>query len=54
VIYEGDIIDCNITGNPDVKYWQINHGNKHTTFYGDNPVIFDPEPTPLNVDYVNL
>jgi len=54
VIYEGDIIDCDITGNPTIKYWQINDQSHHTTFYGDDPVIFDPEPTPLDTDYVNL
>jgi hypothetical protein len=54
IIYEGDVIDCNITGNPTVKYWFINNQSDHTTFYGDDPVIFDPEPTPLDKTYVNL
>lgn len=54
IIYEGDIIDCNITGNPTVKYWSINSQSLHTTFYDDNPVIFDPEPTPLEDTYVDL
>jgi len=54
IIYEGDIINCTITGNPTVKYWQINNQSQHTTFHNDNPVIFDPEPTPLNDTYVNL
>ena len=53
IIYEGDIINCTITGNPTFIYWSINNQSKHTTFY-DDPVIFDPEPTPLNTDYVNL
>ena len=54
IICEGDIIDCNITGNPTVKYWQINNQSIHTTFHRDDPIIFDPEPTPLNEEYVNL
>ena len=53
-VYEGDIIECNITGNPTTKYWKINDQNKHTIFHEDNPVIFDTEPTPLNEEYVNL
>jgi len=53
-IFEGDIINCSITGDPIYKYWSINNQSKHTTFYGDNPVIYDPEPTPLNTDYVTL
>ena len=54
VIYEGDIINSTITGNYNVKYWQINNQNKHTTFYDDDPVIYDPEPTPLDTEYVTL
>jgi hypothetical protein len=53
-LYEGDIINCTITGNPTFVYWSINNQSKHTTFYGDDPVIFDSEPTPLGTDYVNL
>jgi len=54
IIYEGDIINCTITGNPTIKYWFINNQSKHTTFYYNNPIIFDPEPTPLNTNYVKL
>lgn len=54
VIYEGDIINCTITGSPSQIFWKINDNPPHTTFYGSNPVIFDPEPTPLGDDYVNL
>ncbi|MCX6667947.1 MAG: DUF3604 domain-containing protein [Euryarchaeota archaeon] len=54
IIYEGDIINCTITGNPTFVYWSINNQSKHTTFYGDDPVIFDPEPTPLDTEYVTL
>jgi hypothetical protein len=54
IIYEGDIINCSITGDPISKYWSINNQSKHTTFYGDDPIIFDPEPTPLGTDYVTL
>jgi hypothetical protein len=53
-LYEGDIVHCSITGNPSVKYWQINGQSHHTLFDGDNPVLYDPEPTPLNDTYVNL
>lgn len=53
-VYEGDIINCTITGNPSIKYWQINGQGHHTTFFGDKPVLFNPEPTPLNDTYVNL
>ncbi|UCD13763.1 MAG: DUF3604 domain-containing protein, partial [Thermoplasmatales archaeon] len=53
-VYEGDIIDCNITGGPTIKYWLINGGNEHTIFYGDDPLIFDPEPTPPEDTFVNL
>jgi len=54
IVYEGDMIDCDIVGNPAVKYWRINNQSFHETFYGDNPVIFDPEPTPLEDRYINL
>jgi len=54
IVYEGDIVNCTITGDPTVQYWQINDRSEHYTFYGDNPVIFDPEPTPLDDKYVNL
>jgi len=53
-VYEGDIIDCDISGNPTILYWQINGQSIHTTFYGDDPVIFDPELTPLDDEFVNL
>jgi hypothetical protein len=53
-VYEGDVIDCDITGNPTIIYWQINGKSTHTTFFGDDPVIFDPEPTPLDDIFVNL
>ena len=53
-VYEGDVIDCDITGDPTIMYWQINDQSIHTTFYGDDPVIFDPEPTPLDDTFVNL
>jgi hypothetical protein len=54
VVYEGDIIACEITGDPTTIYWQINGQSTHTTFQDDNPIIFDPEPTPLNDTYVDL
>jgi hypothetical protein len=54
IVYEGDIIDCDITGNPTILYWMINNQSHHTTFYNEDPIIFDPEPTPLNKDYVTL
>ena len=53
-IYEGDIINCSITGDPIFKYWSINNQSQHITFYGDDPIIFDPEPTPPDKDYVTL
>ena len=53
-VYEGDIVDCTITGDPTIFYWQINDQSQHTTFYENNPVIFDPEPTPLDDNFVNL
>jgi|GEM_PF-4954848 len=54
IVYEGDIINCTITGDPTNKYWCINNQFPHVTFYGNNPLIFDPEPTPLGTNYVNL
>lgn len=54
VLYEGDIVECEITGEPDRIYWQVNNQSVHTTFIDDNPVLFDPEPTPLDQEYVNL
>jgi len=54
IVYEGDIINCTITGNPPVKYWQINGQTHHTSFSGTDPVLFNPEATPLNDTYVNL
>ena len=54
IIFEGDIIDCTITGDPTITYWQINGQSHHTTFYGDDPVIFDPEPTPPDDEFVEL
>jgi len=53
-VYEGDVIDCDITGNPTIVYWQINNQSIHNTFFEDDPVIFDPEPTPLDDLFVNL
>jgi hypothetical protein len=53
-VYEGDVIDCNITGEASILYWQINGQGFHTTFYDDDPIIFDPEPTPLDDIFVNL
>ena len=53
-VYEGDVINCEISGNPTIVYWQINDESHHTTFLDDDPVIFDPEPTPLNSEFVNL
>ena len=53
-VYEGDIVDCTITEEVTGKYWWINDNSKHTIFYNDDPVIFDPEPTPLESTYVNL
>ena len=53
-VYEGEIINCSISGDPIFKYWSINNQSQHITFYGDDPIIFDPEPTPLDIDYVTL
>ena len=52
--YEGDIINCEITGQPNVFYWTIENRSKHYTFHENKPVLFDPEPTPLEKEYVNL
>ena len=54
VVYEGDIINCTIVGNPTELYWTIDNQTPHYTFYNGNPVIFNPEPTPLDKTYVNL
>lgn len=54
VIYEGDVINCSITGDPHFMYWSIDNQSHHTAFIDGNPVIFNPEPTPLNKTYVNL
>ncbi len=54
ILYEGDIINCTITGNPTIKYWMINNQSQHFTFYNDSILLFDPEPTPLNSSFVNL
>jgi hypothetical protein len=53
-LFEGDRVNCSIAGNPTIKYWQINGQSHHTLFFGNDPVLFDPEPTPLNDTYVNL
>jgi hypothetical protein len=54
IVYEGDIINCTVTGNPTEMFWMINSQSPHYTFYGNDPVLFDPEPTPLNATFVNL
>jgi hypothetical protein len=53
-LYEGDIVKCNITGEPDLFYWTINNQSNHKTFFDHDPVLFDPEQTPINTDYVTL
>jgi hypothetical protein len=53
-IYEGDIIPCNITGNLTDIYWQINNHKPHRIFHENNPMIFNPEPTPLDHTFINL
>ena len=53
-LFEGDVINCSITGDPQIKYWQINGQSHHTLFFGNDPVLFNPEPTPLNDTFVNL
>ncbi len=54
VVYEGDIIDCVIENDVSKKYWTIDNKSKHYSFLNDDPVIFDPEPTPLKNKYVNF
>ena len=54
IIYEGDVISCDITDNVDFMYWSINNISEHYSFYDDDPVIFNPESTPLEDTYVNL
>ena len=53
ILYEGDIIDCTITGEPTHRRWWINDFPKHI-FTNDTPVIFDPDPTPKDDFYVIL
>jgi hypothetical protein len=53
-VYEGDIINCTIEGDVTKKYWVINNQSQHDEFIDDNPIIFNPEPTPLNEKYVDL
>lgn len=53
-LFEGDIVPCSITGSPKSVYWTIDNQSIHTYFYNTNPVLFDPEPTPLKKEYVNL
>lgn len=54
LLYEGDLVNCSVTGTPIDHYWQINGQSHHTLFSGNDPVLFDPEPTPLNDTYVTL
>jgi len=54
MIYEGDMINCEMTGNPTEMFWTINDQSKHYTFHNNNPLIFDPEPTPLEDEFVLL
>jgi hypothetical protein len=54
LLYEGDLVNCTAIGTPTERYWQINSQSHHTLFYGNDPVLFDPEPTPLNDTYVTL
>jgi PKD repeat protein len=62
VIFEGDLLSCNISGEDD-KWWWIDRDrngvrgsdeSKHYTFQGDDPQIFRPEATPAGNDYVDL
>jgi hypothetical protein len=53
-IYEGDIINCTIEGDGVNKYWLINNQSRHNEFIDDNPIIFNPEPTPIDEEYVYL
>ena len=52
-LYEGEIIDCTVD-NANRFFWKIENGNNHTTFHGDDILLFDPEPTPPEKEYVNL
>ena len=52
-LYEGEKIDCTIK-NANRFFWKVEDGNNHTTFYGDDILLFDPEPTSLEKEYVNL
>jgi hypothetical protein len=54
LLYEGDVVNCTVTGIPTQHYWQINGQSKHVSFVGNDPVLFDPEPTPLNETLVTL
>jgi hypothetical protein len=54
LLYEGDSVNCTIIGTPTERFWQINNQSHHTTFDGNDPVLFDPEPTPLNETFVTL
>jgi|GEM_PF-1571539 len=62
IIYEGDLIDCDILG-ADNKWWWIDRNqngimdpdeSKHYTFQNDDPQIFRPESTPIGQDCVDL
>ena len=53
-LYEGDMVPCIIQNNPSRIYWTIDNQSEHFTFYQTNPVIFDPEQTPLEKEYVTL
>ena len=53
-VFEGAIINCSIKGNPERIYWSINNQSEHDTFYGNDPVLFDPEPTPISEQYCTL
>lgn len=53
-VYEGCIIKCSIKGTPERIFWTINNQSEHETFYGNNPVLFDPEPTPADKQYCTL
>jgi hypothetical protein len=54
LVYEGDIIHCTITGETTETYWKINNNSEHYLFHDNNPLIYDPEPTPLESTYVTL
>lgn len=62
VVYEGDLIDCDISGEVS-KWWWIDRNqngirdpdeNKHYTFHNDDPQIFRPEATPIDKEHVDL